>query len=203
MFFVVAGVAFGLLIALGPLSFLAGPFDAILDRIVEAATRMSATAFGELAGEDPSTWAPEAQIGNAVAAVLLPGFVCLGLILLSRASTKIRRAASALMFFAGVSAFFFLPAGTALVLFVAAVVVSSIASLASGVGVTAPLAALAAVLAARNLVILASTTAYAPIVDGAAVLSAEVGADVGVWRIVLWVLAAAPFAAAGALVLQD
>lgn len=200
MFFVIVGIAVGLAIAAGPLSGLLGPVDAAVVALVDGGGDLVAALLGLAPLEDhPKVTATV----TAVCAALLPGAVAVALARATRAARKLRQAGAALLVLGAVASFFAVPFPQALALLVAALVVSAIASFATGAALVAPLTAIGTVLTVRHVALLLDRD-DPQITTSAETLAAVSGVDaLELWILVLSVAALLPFAWAAWAAIRD
>lgn len=147
MLFVVLGVAVGLGITVGPITFLRAPAERLVNALVEGLQRLlhSALQGAPYLAREPKL----VTVISVLVGVLAPGIAGLGLVFLMRATVTARRALSAIALLGGIVGLFLLPAADSAPLLIAAIAVGAVASLLTGALLTAPLAALATVLEMR------------------------------------------------------
>jgi hypothetical protein len=198
----VLGVAVGVAVGLGKLSYFAGAATSLSD----TAQRVVGTAGLTLIHAAADHGAPRRVVEGltAVLSVLVPGLTALLLILAARGTLRLRVVMGLILAALGGAAFFYLPHGIAAGVAVLAIVAAAIAVAATGPLVAAPLAALAALVAVGflpRLLASQSTLPNAPVIRLHEALFATAGSPLWL-RIVVLALAALPFAFAARLVVR-
>ena len=198
----VLGVAAGVAVGIGKLAY----FDGAAMSLSDTALRIVDTGGLTLVHSVTRHGAPRRVVEGftAVLAVLVPGVTALLLVYTARATLHLRTVIGLLVAALGVAAFFYLPHGTATGVAVLALVAAGLAVSATGPFVTAPLAALAALIATAfppRLLASHSTLPNVPVTALHQALFASTGSPLWL-RIVVLLLAALPFAFAARLIVR-
>jgi heme/copper-type cytochrome/quinol oxidase subunit 4 len=196
------GVALGVALGLGHLAYFHGAAESLSD----TALRLVNTAGLTLAHDAAKHGAPRRAVEGltAVLAVLLPGLTAFLLVLAGRSTLRLRAIVAVLLAVLGVAAFFYLPGGNATGVAVLALAAAGLVVAATGPLVVAPLVALATLIALAflpRLLASHSTLPNAPVNALHQALFATAGSPLWL-RVVVLLLAAAPFALAARLVVR-
>lgn len=186
-----AGIALGLLIAFGPLSFLSEPVDSLNESIVNGGYNALEWIFS-FSGFDQVPH-PVMEVTQIVFSTALPGLAALALVVAAKAANKIRRMVSIIVLVCAFSSFLYLPGAQAVALSIGALIVVGIMSVGKGAFVTVPLIVLATLIGVR----------YGMAIWGGGMSSIGRGAinisemtqsnDLELWRAILMIVGIAPF----------
>ncbi len=196
------GIAAGIAVGVGKLVFFAGAANSL----TETAQRVVGTGGLTLIHSAANSGIPRRAVEGltAVLAVLVPGVTALLLICAARGALRLRLLLGLLLSVLGVAGFFYLPHGVAAGVATLALVAAGTAVAATGPLVAAPLAALAALIAAAFLPRLLESKSALPNFPVGALhqaLFASLGAPLWL-RVAVLAIAALPFAFAARLVLR-
>jgi hypothetical protein len=188
--YLVLGVAAGLGIALGPLSFLQRPADAVSGALVAAARHL----LDALTHALPAVAAHSVGVRSAalVLSLFAPGLVCFALVRAARAATHVRRIGAGAAVVAAIAGFALLPAGQAWLVCLVCVLVAALMATVGGLLLTVPLTALATSLGVSLVQQTLHRTAGNPSAQAAMQLAHLIGGDPTLWALVLSVAAMAP-----------
>jgi hypothetical protein len=198
----IIGIAAGIAIGIGKLPYLAGAAQSLADTSQRVVGSAELTLIHHVAGHGASRRVVEGLA--AIAAVLIPGLTAIVLILAARGTLRVRLVIVVLLVALGASAFISLPKGHAAGVAVLAFVAAGVVLIATGPLVVAPLAALASLIGTTylpRLVSSHSTIPNAPVVELHRALFADPSSPTWL-RIVVLLVAAAPFALAARLALR-
>lgn len=201
MIFIFIGFIVGVAVVQGPLIWLKPVFESICISLVEYGNSATAWALQEISTVD-GTSKLISLLGPALG-VMIPGIVALLLMTMINLADTARKAASGISILGAFVGFFFLDPTTALVILVAAIVLSIFATLTTGLAFKAPLAVLVMVLAITYTSQMIS--GHDPVLGNAVTeftLAAGTG-DPDIWRISLTALGIFPFLVAIWSTLKD
>ena len=198
----VIGAAAGVAIGLGKIPYLAGAAGSLSDTAQHVVGTGGLTLVHSVARSGASRRVVQGVM--ALLAVLVPGITALLLVVAARTSLRLRAVVAFLLVALGVAAFFYLPAGAASGAGALALGAATIAVVATGPLVAAPLVALAALIATAFLPRLLATQSTLPNIPVATLhqaLFASPGSPLWL-RIVVLLVAVVPFLLSGRLLLR-
>jgi hypothetical protein len=198
----IIGVVAGVAIGVGRLAY----FEGAATSLCGTALRVLDTGGLTLIHAAADHGAPRRVVEGlaAVLAILVPGITALLLIVAARATLRLRQIIAVLLAALGIAAFFYLPGGSAVGVAVLALLAAGLVVAVTGPFVVTPLAALASLIATVYLPRLVRgdrSLPTAPISDLHRALFATSGSPFWL-RLIVLVLAAAPFALAARLALR-
>lgn len=185
----------------GPLAFLSTPVVAVNDALMRYGQEASTYALSTI-GTYPESARVVTLLGPLMAAVL-PGFVCILLVVIVKATSKAKKFLTALSVIIGALSFLVLPVGQAAIVLAVTLGFASISGLVSGVAIQIPLVVFATslgittvstLLAGGDTQVASAITAFS---------DAFGGGDPSLWRAVITATAIAPFFGAAALLVRD
>jgi hypothetical protein len=196
----VLGAAAGIAVALGKVPYVAGAAGSLADTGERIVGTAGLSIIDAAARHGTSQRVVEGVI--AVISILVPGVTALLLVYAARGTLRLRRLAGVVLVALGIGAYFYLPHGAATGVAALALVFALVALVATGPLVAAPLAGLAAMIAAGFLPRLVET--HSPVVgEPVAALHRALFATSGspLWlRVAVLVVTALPFALSARLI---
>lgn len=199
---IVLGVLVGVAMGIGHFPYFSGAAASLSD----TALRIVGTVGLTIVHGTAQAGAPRRVVEGlqAVVAVIVPGLTAWLLIVAAKGTLHLRTVVGVLVAALGVGAFFYLPAGSAIGVFVLALAAAGLAVMATGPLVAAPLAALAALIATvylPRLITDHSILPAGPVNTLHRALFSTPGSPLWL-QVVLLVVAIAPFALAARRVLD-
>lgn len=194
MFFLFVGVAVGLAVVLGPLGVLSGPINSFAGSLIAAVSRWAVPLLAKL-----PYMSHQGKLSHELAvmiSVLAPGVVVLGLSMVARLATALRRSVAGMLVVLAVVALFTLPSNYAVPVAIGAVVLAALIGVLTGALVAAPLMTVATVVGAKYAAAIWGGR-WGPVRSGALELAKLSGTgQPQLWQLALVIVGLCPIVAA-------